>query len=101
MYSIKHTQYIPQNYASSHALFSFLLESKESRETIISKLKTKLIPTAIYYKYPIHLMNAFSYLGYNKGDFPVAEDLSKRILSLPMHPYLSDDDVGLIIDQIQ
>ncbi len=98
--NIKHPQYIPQNYASSNALFSFLLESKESREEIISKLKAKLIPTAIYYKYPIHLMNAFSYLWYNKGDFPIAEDLSKRILSLPMHPYLSNDELKLIISTL-
>ena len=45
-------------------------------------------------------MNAFSYLGYNKGDFPVAEDLSKRILSLPMHPYLSKDELKLIISTL-
>ena len=42
-------------------------------------------------------MKAFSYLGYVAGDFPVAEDLSKRILSLPMHPYLSNNDLKLII----
>ena len=36
-----------------------------------------------------------------EGNFLVSEELSERILSLPMHPYLSDDDVGLIIDQIQ
>ena len=46
-------------------------------------------------------MKAFSYLRYQKGDFPISEDLSKRILSLPMHPYLSEDDVELIINQIQ
>ena len=46
-------------------------------------------------------MKAFSYLGYQKGDFQISEDLSKRILSLPMHPYLSKGDVELIINQIQ
>ena len=55
----------------------------------------------IYYKYPIHLMKAFSFLGYKKGDFPISENLSKRILSLPMHPYLSENDIELIISILE
>ena len=46
-------------------------------------------------------MKAFSYLGYSKGDLPVSESLSDSIISLPMHPYLSEADIELIIDSIQ
>ena len=46
-------------------------------------------------------MKAFSYLGYGKGDLPVSESLSQTILSLPMHPYLSEKDIEFIIDSIQ
>jgi len=99
--NLKNCQYTPKEYASSHALFSILLESDQQRNQTVEKLQKNNIPTAIYYKYPIHLMKAFSYLRYQKGDFPISEDLSKRILSLPMHPYLSEDDVELIINQIQ
>jgi UDP-2-acetamido-2-deoxy-ribo-hexuluronate aminotransferase len=52
-----------------------------SINTLIEKLQQNNVPTAIYYKYPIHLMKAFSYLGYQKGDFPISEILSRRILS--------------------
>ena len=99
--NLKNCQSIPKDYVSSHALFSIVLESDQQRNQTIEKLEQNDVPTAIYYKCPIHLMKAFSYLRYQKGDFPISEDLSKRILSLPMHPYLSEDDVELIINQIQ
>ncbi len=99
--NLKNCQSIPKEYVSSHALFSIVLESDQQRSQTIKKLEQNDIPTAIYYKFPIHLMKAFSYLGYQKGDFQISENLSKKILSLPMHPYLSEDDVELIINQIQ
>jgi dTDP-4-amino-4,6-dideoxygalactose transaminase len=55
-------------------------------------LKAAEIPTAIYYPQPLHLQTAFSSLGYQKGDFPVSEDYAQRIFSLPMHPYLEEED---------
>ncbi len=99
--NLENCQYIPNHYTSSHALFSILLQSKQERKEVIHKLSENKIPSVIYYKTPLHLMEAFSSLGYKEGDFPVSEGLSERILSLPMHPYLSEDDVGLVIDQIQ
>lgn len=99
--NLKNCQYIPKDYASSHALFSILLESDQQRNQIVEKLQKNNVPTAIYYKYPIHLMKAFSYLGYQKGDFPISESLKNTILSLPMHPYLSEKEVDLIISIIQ
>ncbi len=48
----------------------------------------KNIPSVIYYKFPIHLMKAFKYLKYQKGDLPISELLSSTIISLPMHPIL-------------
>jgi len=99
--NLKNCQYIPDNYKSSHALFSILLQSNQKREEVINKLSKNNIPNVIYYKMPLHLMEAFSSLGYKEGDFPISEGLSKRILSLPMHPYLSKGNVELIINQIQ
>ncbi len=57
-----------------------------------SCLKEAGIPTAVYYPKPLHLQTAFSGLGYKKGDFPISEDFSSRIFSLPMHPYLDAAD---------
>ncbi len=47
---------------------------------------------------PLHLQECFSYLGCKKGDFPVAEKVSKEILSLPMNPYLSDEEIEYICE---
>tara|TARA_B100000965_G_scaffold405820_1_gene441405 strand:- start:1433 stop:2539 length:1107 start_codon:yes stop_codon:yes gene_type:complete len=83
-------QYHPKNYQSAHALFSIVLDSSHARDKLVKVLGERGIPSAIYYKYPIHLMQAFQYLGYSNGDFPVSELLSLQILSLPMHPYLNE-----------
>ena len=91
-------QYIPKNYCSSHALFSIILKSKEERKKIMEKLNSENIPSVIYYKNPIHLMPAYSYLNYSKGDLPVSETLSNKIISLPMHPYLSSSDLKKIVE---
>ena len=69
----------------------------EHREPLLQKLKEAQIPTAIYYPLPLHLQKAFAHLGYQPGDFPVSEGASRRIFSLPMHPYLGPADQDRII----
>ena len=91
------SQYIPKNYHSAHALFSVTLGSYKKREKLIRRLNENKIPSVVYYKYPIHLMKGFQYLGYKEGDFPVSENLSQTIVSLPMHPYLSSLDIEKIV----
>ena len=97
---LDNAQYIPKNYHSAHALFSITLDSHKKREEILNKLKNNNIPSVIYYKYPIHLMKGFSYLGYKDGDFPISEGLSQKIVSLPMHPYLQKDEIDHVIESI-
>ena len=55
---------------------------------IQAALKEAGIPTARYYPIPMHLLKAMQYLGYKKGDMPVAEAIAEDIFALPMHPYL-------------
>ena len=45
---------------------------------------------------PLHLQECFVYLGYKEGDFPIAEEVSQEIMSLPMNPYLNDDEIEYI-----
>ncbi|UCB47045.1 MAG: DegT/DnrJ/EryC1/StrS family aminotransferase [Spirochaetota bacterium] len=64
----------------------------EAREEIIEHLKQRGIPTVIYYPLALHLQDVFSYLGYKEGDFPVTEEVIKKILSLPIFPELNESE---------
>jgi dTDP-4-amino-4,6-dideoxygalactose transaminase len=55
----------------------------------------------VYYPMPLHLQEAYEYLGYKKGDFPVAEELSEQVLSLPMHTELTDEELAFIVSAIR
>jgi UDP-2-acetamido-2-deoxy-ribo-hexuluronate aminotransferase len=72
----------------------------QNRDEFQARLKEAGIPTAVHYPMPLHLQEAFEYLGYKKGDFPVAEKISQEIMSLPMNPYLSDDEIAFIAEAI-
>ncbi|HYE09767.1 MAG TPA: DegT/DnrJ/EryC1/StrS family aminotransferase [Patescibacteria group bacterium] len=95
------TPSIPDGLVSSWAQYSILAEEPEKRELIRETLKKAGIPTVIYYSVPLHLQQVFHKLGYKEGDFPISEDVSRRIFSLPMHPYLKDETIEEIIKVIQ
>ena len=54
----------------------------------------------VYYKIPVHLQKGYKKYGYSRGDFKITEDISNRILSLPMHPYLNKEDQNQIISTL-
>ena len=68
----------------------------KNRDEVQAKLKENGIPTAVHYPMPLHLQEAFAYLGYKKGDFLVSEIVSNEIMSLPMNPYLDDDEIEYV-----
>ncbi len=94
------TPYLPPDTKSAWAQYSILAKDSAQRTALQNKLKEVQIPTAIYYPKPLHLQSAFSDLGYKNGDFPVSEDCSDRIFSLPMHPYLAEEDLKKIAEII-
>ncbi len=71
-----------------------------NRDEVQAKLKEQGIPTAVHYPMPLHLQECFEYLGYKEGDFPIAEKISKEIMSLPMNPYLSSEEIEYICKEI-
>lgn len=89
-------QTIPDGYNSVYAQFSILFDSEHVRNKVQLTLRKNGIPSVIYYALSGHLQGGYKYLGYNEGDFPVSEDLSKKILSLPMHPYLKESEIDKI-----
>jgi len=74
--------------------------STDHQEALYAYLKSKEIDCKIHYPIPMHLQPAASYLGYNYGDFPVAEMLAKKTLSLPVHEFITKDDVYYMADCI-
>jgi UDP-2-acetamido-2-deoxy-ribo-hexuluronate aminotransferase len=91
------TPTVPEGLVSSWAQYSVLAED---RDLVMGRLNQAGIPTAIYYPKPLHLQEAFTGLGYSPGDFPVSEEAAGRIFSLPMHPYLEDDQIDFIVGQV-
>jgi len=89
---------------NKHAFHQYTIritdEFKVSREELIESLNKNFINTGVYYPKPLHLHEHFEKFGYKKGDFPVAEKLSGEVLSLPVHPHLSEEEIELIISSI-
>ena len=95
------TPFIPEGFRSVWAQYSVLADSSAEREEIKDVLRENDIPSVIYYPKPLHLQTVYSDLGYKAGDFPVSEDISTKIFSLPMHPYHKYDDISKIVDVIR
>jgi len=73
----------------------------QSRDHVQEKLKKVGVPTAVHYPSPLHLQECFNYLGYSLGDFPESEKVSKEIMSLPMNPYLTEEQQLYIINALK
>jgi UDP-2-acetamido-2-deoxy-ribo-hexuluronate aminotransferase len=84
---------------STHSFHQYTIRTV-CREELQQFLKERNIPTMVYYPGVIHLQEAYRYLGYAKGDFPVSELLADSVLSLPMHPELNEEQLEYITDAI-
>jgi len=78
------------------AVYHLYVIKSPRRDQLSSHLKAREIDTAIHYPVPIHLQPAYANLGYRVGDFPVVEKLAGEILSLPLYPELSLDEVRVV-----
>lgn len=92
---------ILESHKNSEAVKHLFVIKAENRNQLKKYLYNKGIETLIHYPNPIHLLPAFSYLNYKKGDFKMAEKLSQEILSLPFHPYLSKANIDYVLDNIK
>jgi UDP-2-acetamido-2-deoxy-ribo-hexuluronate aminotransferase len=71
------------------------------RDALGAKLKEAGIPSAVYYPKCLHEQPVFAKLGYKWGDFPVAEKASREVISLPMHPFLSEAEQDSVVDAVK
>jgi len=84
----------------THRFYSYTIKTR-NRDKLMNYLIDNNIEPRINYPTPVHLMRGYSFLGYKKGDLPVAERLAGRILSLPIFPDLSLENVEKIIETIR
>jgi dTDP-4-amino-4,6-dideoxygalactose transaminase len=70
------------------------------REELIRHLAEENIETGIHYPVPLHLQNAYEYLGYRPGDFPVTEQVTTEIVSLPMFPQLTEEQQSRVAERL-
>lgn len=95
------TPVVPEGYYSSWAQYTLQLESEKQRAGLQAALKALDIPTAIYYPIPMHQQTAFKYLNPDDNLCPVSERIAKTVLSLPIHPYLSEKDQDMICNAVR
>jgi len=91
----------PKILAGNTHIYSQYTLRLSDREALQNALKEAGIPSAIYYPKCLHEQPVFADLGYAMGNFPNSEKASREVLSLPMHPWLSDEDQNTIIDVIK
>ncbi len=86
---------------STHVFHQYTLKTKDvDRLKLQEYLQAKGVPAMIYYPVPMHLQKAYTDPRYKEGDFPVTEDLSKRVISLPMHTELDEEQLKYITDSV-
>lgn len=88
------------NRSSAWAQYSIVL-NEINRDNVQNKLKQQGIPTAVHYPMPLHLQPCFNYLNYKQGDFPIAEGISEKVMSLPLNPDMTITEIQYITQSLR
>jgi UDP-2-acetamido-2-deoxy-ribo-hexuluronate aminotransferase len=103
--NLKHVPFLETPFRaknSTHVFHQYTIKTKGvERDTLKKYLESKGIPTMIYYHIPLHFQNAYRKEGFGEGSFPVAEQLSKTVLSLPIHTEMTEEELSYICDAIR
>ncbi len=91
------TPTVQEGFYSSWAQYSILLKDKESRDEMQKKLKEKGIPSMIYYPRGLHQQEAYRWMDLPNEWYPNTMEATRRILALPMHPYMTEDTVDQVV----
>ena len=92
---------VKEGMLSSWAQYTICFQNDEGREKSMKSLKKKGIPTAVYYRKPMHKQEAFRENRIGELESRISEKICDCCLSLPMHPYLSMDDVRNVADKVR
>lgn len=91
---------LPPRRKNVRQVFHTYIVSARGRDKLSAFLTENGIENKIHYPIPIHLQKAAGYLGYKEGDFPVAEEQAKSVITLPIHQYLTSDEINCVVDII-
>jgi UDP-2-acetamido-2-deoxy-ribo-hexuluronate aminotransferase len=92
------TPYVEPHNTSVYAQYTIQVED---RKTFLERLQADGIPTAVHYPIPLHLQPAFAKAGCERGSFPLAEAAADHVVSLPMHPYLREEDRQKVVTSVR
>ena len=91
----------PAIHPDNEHVFHLYVIQVEERDALQNYLLENGIQTLIHYPTPAHLQKAYTYLGYKQNSLPVTEHITKRILSIPLYPELTNEQIDLVISTIQ
>jgi len=91
----------PATFPDSECVWHCYVIEADRRDAMQQRLSVAGIDTRLHYPVPLHLQEVYAPLGYKRGDFPVAERLSDRCLSLPMYPELTDSQIQYVCDNVR
>lgn len=91
------TPFVPRGFESSWAQYTLILDSEEQRIKMQAAMKERGVPTMVYYPIPMHKQTAFKNLRTDYCDLSVSEKLCDTVLSIPMHPYLDEDAIDVVV----
>ena len=94
------TPIVREGFHSSWAQYTLKTPDRASRDSLQAALKERAIPTAVYYPRPLHEQPAFTENSLVPVELPVSEALADVVISLPMHPYLTDDEIDMVTSAI-
>lgn len=95
------TPTIPEGYLSSWAQYTILLKNEVERNGLKEYLASKDIPSMVYYPKGIHQQTVIKKAGFNVGEYPNTEKLIQRCLSLPLYPYMTEEEVFCVIKVVK
>lgn len=95
------TPFIPKGYLSSWAQYTIQLKDKETRDSLQAALKEEGIPSMVYYPKPMHKQEAFEIKGEYEFNTEATDALCDTVLSLPIHPYIGEDDIKTVVSAIE
>lgn len=84
-----------------HIFHQYVIRVPRHRDALMEHLKERGVGTKVYYPVPLHLQDCFSYLGYKKGAFPVAERAAEETFALPAYPELNEAQQAYVVDSIR